>query len=764
MMRYVKFRRFVPLFCVIAILLVICACARTPEQKHAKFLERGTAQLKNHDYARAILEFRNAIRAKPKSAEAYYQMALAYIGARDMPRAIHFLEKALELDPKYTAAELKLSELAVATHSPAESREAERHVRKVLESSPANVDALDILAKAEWQLGNQEEAEKLLSQAFAQSPQDLKLSAHLAQIKLWNKDIAGAEATLKKAADDNPGSAAAAVILGRFYVAVARSNDAERQFERALKLDPKNGAALLSMAAIRWRAGQIGKAEQLYQQTASLPDAQYKSVHAMFLFQSGKRDLAISEFEKLYRRDPADRAGRTQLIIAYEAVGRTSDAEKLLATVLKKNPKDVDALLEESAVYLRNGDSTQAQADLAAVRRFRPDSAPAHYMLARVDQMRGKPQMQKQELAEALRLNPNLLPARLQLSEWLISNKAAKEARDLLDETPQSQKHDVAVLLHLNWAALALGDRTAARSGIDRVLANSRQPQVLVQDATLKMLGKDYVGGRRSLQEALQKEPDDPEALSLMVQSYEVQKQLPAAVEWLREYAGRRPKSAPVQFYLGQVLMKSGETGPARAAFLAAKATDPTLTGVDLNLAQLDMRDEKLDEARQRLSVMVSRQPSDVSSRLLLGTVEQMARNYEASIEQYRKAVELDEGNVQALNDLAYVLAEFGKQPDEALKFAQKAEELAPNNAAVADTLGWVLYRKALYTSAMPYLEQGVSREPTGVRECHLALAYMKTGDQPRGEHALAAALRMDPDLARSELWQEVAASQRAAR
>jgi Tfp pilus assembly protein PilF len=161
---------------------------------------------------------------------------------------------------------------------------------------------------------------------------------------------------------------------------------------------------------------------------------------------------------------------------------------------------------------------------------------------------------------------------------------------------------------------------------------------------------------------------------------------------------------------------------------------------------------------------MVSRQPSDVSSRLLLGTVEQMARNYEASIEQYRKAVELDEGNVQALNDLAYVLAEFGKQPDEALKFAQKAEELAPNNAAVADTLGWVLYRKALYTSAMPYLEQGVSREPTGVRECHLALAYMKTGDQPRGEHALAAALRMDPDLARSELWQEVAASQRAAR
>lgn len=75
MRQYLNARRFFHLFWLIVATIVICGCAVTPEQKYAKFFERGTAQLKKHDYARAILEFRTAIQVKPKSAEAYYQLA-----------------------------------------------------------------------------------------------------------------------------------------------------------------------------------------------------------------------------------------------------------------------------------------------------------------------------------------------------------------------------------------------------------------------------------------------------------------------------------------------------------------------------------------------------------------------------------------------------------------------------------------------------------------------------------------------------------------
>ncbi len=63
-----------------------------------------------------------------------------------------------------------------------------------------------------------------------------------------------------------------------------------------------------------------------------------------------------------------------------------------------------------------------------------------------------------------------------------------------------------------------------------------------------------------------------------------------------------------------------------------------------------------------------------------------------------------------ALNNLAYLLTDYRKQPDAALKLAQKAVELAPDNSNFIDTLGWTLYEKSLYTPAIQYLEQATRR------------------------------------------------------
>jgi len=46
--------------------------------------------------------------------------------------------------------------------------------------------------------------------------------------------------------------------------------------------------------------------------------------------------------------------------------------------------------------------------------------------------------------------------------------------------------------------------------------------------------------------------------------------------------------------------------------------------------------------------------------------------------------------------------------PDDALKYAQQAGEISPDNAAVGDTLGWVCYRNGLYVRAVDYLKKAV--------------------------------------------------------
>src|ERR1017187_4887405 len=73
---------------MVALLLGVLAfvgCMRSPEAKSAAYIEAGKKLLEKKDPARAILQFRNAAQATPKSPEAYYQLGLAYL-ADSRPR------------------------------------------------------------------------------------------------------------------------------------------------------------------------------------------------------------------------------------------------------------------------------------------------------------------------------------------------------------------------------------------------------------------------------------------------------------------------------------------------------------------------------------------------------------------------------------------------------------------------------------------------------------------------------------------------------
>jgi len=63
--------------------LVLCvvglACNRSPEAKEANHLKRGEALRDKKDFARAMIEFKNAASAMPKDAEPHYQLGLTYL-------------------------------------------------------------------------------------------------------------------------------------------------------------------------------------------------------------------------------------------------------------------------------------------------------------------------------------------------------------------------------------------------------------------------------------------------------------------------------------------------------------------------------------------------------------------------------------------------------------------------------------------------------------------------------------------------------------
>ena len=746
--------KFVGLSVVLAcVSLIECSRPRT----EAQYLARGKAFLKQGDAARSILEFKNAVHLQPNDAEAEYELASAYLVAGQISEALPPLVKATQLNPKDARAQLKLSELMIRSGDAAVIREGQKRAEQALAASPEDVDTLNALALSELELGNPGDAERHLGDALRNFPQNLHSSVELATVYLTQGKLNPAEDVLKTAASASPESADAAIALGELYRLTKRWSDAGMQFRHALQLQPKEPRALLGLAAAQLQLGQLDEAEKTYRTISSLPGNEYSYLHAAYLFAAGKREAAVREFEMLAKNNPSDRQSRTRLVSAYLLTGRRSDAEKVLRDALKANEHDGDALLQVSQILITSGRPREAEADLNQVLHYRPDSAEAHYLLSRVYFYGGDAARRQSELRDALRYKPSMLAARTELAQVLTLSNSPKAAIELVDAAPGFQNQSVLLIVQRNLALLASGDKQGFRVGVSSGLKIARVPDLLLQDATVKLMDRDSSGARRSFEEVLVQHPSDLRAVRGILLSYTAANQHAAAEQFLLQYAAAHPKSANIQQFAGEWLWSAGANAEARAAFSAAQAADPQYAPADLYMARIEAADGKLEAAQARLNRVISSRGDNVEAHILMALVESKAGNYAPAMNEYRKVLALNPHNRIALNNLAYLLADFANRPDEALGYAQKAVEAAPTSADATGTLGWVFYRKGLYPMAEQYLRQAVSDDGgsavpnAAIRKYHLAMAYFREGNHDSAVTSLKSALRMNPTLPEAE-------------
>ena len=736
------------LCCLITAVIGAPGCLKPPTA--AEHLQKGQKFLQRKDYSRAILEFNGAIQARPKDAEPYYQLGLAYLASGNVSGGVATMLKATQIDPKYAPAQLKVAEL-MTTYSTDRDilKEAKERIDAAVGASSQSSDAQNVLALADLGLGNSEVAAKRLEVILQRLPGDLRTSINLAKVKLALKDSDGAAEVLRKAAAQAPKSVEPALVLGQFYMQMGRQVEAEAQFRRALEIDPKQGLALVGLGQIQSVHGRNDEAEKTFRQLSALPDPEYRPAHAIFLFTHGRRGEAIFEFEQLWKNDPQDRPTRGRLVSAYVLAGRTGDAERVLNQALRKSPKDVDALEQKAKLNMKLGRTAEVQTAIQEVLHYKPDSADAHYLMAQVQKAAGAWTRQRQELQKAVDLDPQNLPARLELARALLAVPSVSQSLKLLAETPAEQKQQTSWIAQRNWVLLAMGDYAGMRKGVDAGLKVQRTRDLLFQDAMLKVNDGGTDAARAEMDEILKASPEDVEVLQALATSYASRQEMPAAIERLRQAAANRPKSAPLQLLLGTWLLQSGDPAGARAAFVAAHSADPNLASAQLSLAELDIREKKLDSARETLAPLQSSSDRQVSIRahLLAGGLESAAGNYETAISRFRKVLDQDPYHVVAMQHLASLLADSGDQLDGALELAQKAKELSPDDPQVEDTLGWILYRKGMYSMALKHLEFASVPSSRWRHKFHLAMVYLKLGDRDKGNRVLAAALKQNPDL-----------------
>ena len=97
---------------VIFFALILFACDSEAEKKEAtQFFLRGNQKFKEKEYYESIKWYSEAILKQSKFSDAYYNRGLVYQSLDKNDEALADFQKAYELDPKFSAALSKQTEL-----------------------------------------------------------------------------------------------------------------------------------------------------------------------------------------------------------------------------------------------------------------------------------------------------------------------------------------------------------------------------------------------------------------------------------------------------------------------------------------------------------------------------------------------------------------------------------------------------------------------------------------------------------------------------
>ena len=137
-----------------------------------------------------------------------------------------------------------------------------------------------------------------------------------------------------------------------------------------------------------------------------------------------------------------------------------------------------------------------------------------------------------------------------------------------------------------------------------------------------------------------------------------------------------------------------------------------------------------------RLAQWLKEHPADTIARMYQAGIYLASKQNKAAIEQYQAVLQQNAKNIPALNNLAW-LYQQEKDP-RALEYAEKANQLAPDNPAILDTLGWMLVEQGNITRGLPLLQKAASVAPEAVAiRYHLVLGLVKSGDKVKARKEL---------------------------
>src|SRR5438876_318409 len=438
--------------------------------------------------------------------------------------------------------------------------------------------------------------------------------------------------------------------------------------------------------------------------------------------------------------------------------GRYEAAIALMSDVLTKYPDLAEARLIRAQAFLTEGKGDRALEDAMAVVKAHPKVPAAHYYLARAYAVLGRRPDAQAAYQEALRLNPQFREAKDELG--LMSGQKPDYAKQI-EQLRASLKNDSKNVVAREMLARTLiqsGQIKEAQSELKTLLdqapthaeANFLMAQVLAQQGNVDE-------GANHLRATLRANSSHLGAHLLLGSYLERKGQLQQAVDEYESALRVNPNLLDVKLQLGSLYAKTGRLPDALRVARELEQLAPRSPAPPLLKGLVLLSQNNGPGAIEAFNTVLKIKPDTLDAHRGLGQAYQQLGQNDQAVESYRRALALNDKDVASLNNLAWILAEVRKKPDEALPLANKAEQLAPGSPEVLDTLGWIQYRRGAYAEAEKSLSLAADKAPNNATmRYHLGMTYARLGRKADAVSALRRAAQLDPKLGQSEKIDEM--------
>ena len=142
----------------------------------------------------------------------------------------------------------------------------------------------------------------------------------------------------------------------------------------------------------------------------------------------------------------------------------------------------------------------------------------------------------------------------------------------------------------------------------------------------------------------------------------------------------------------------------------------------------------------------IAEYPDNVDLRYAMASTYEEEGQIPAALRELTRLVKLRPDDPAALNALGYTLADHSRELPRARKLIDRAFAAAPKNAAILDSLGWVLFRQGHSAEAERYLRAAYADDRGGDIAAHLGEVLWQLGQRADAERIWSEASAVDAE------------------